>query len=137
MNPTQSLAALLSLCLIAAAPTTRQSRVDFAKSLWEAKLAATGDHPIVAEHYPTEEALVFLTAYDFTRDQRYADAAARQLDYSHSREKDGLFLTTPGTTTRDYQARQTYNLYLAYRILGEGKYLRWSDACAASLLRTI
>lgn len=135
--PTRAILILLPL-LTAAAPTTRPSPVDLAKPLWESKLTAAGDKPIISEYYPTEEALVFLTAYDFTRDPRYAAAAARQLDYAHSRETaDGLFLTTPGTTTRDYQARQTYNFYLAYRILGDGKYLRWSDACAAALLRTI
>ncbi|HZZ43888.1 MAG TPA: hypothetical protein VFE58_13205 [Tepidisphaeraceae bacterium] len=132
-----TITSLLCFLLIGAGPATRQTRLEFAESLWEAKLAATGDKPVVSEYYPTEESLVFLSAYDFTHEPRYAAAAERQLEYAHSREKDGLFLTSSGTTTRDYQARQTYNFYVAYRILGEVKYLRWSDECADALLRVI
>ena len=40
---------------------------------------------------------------------------------------DGILLTFNNETTRDYQARQIYNFYLAYRILGDGRYLRWAD----------
>src|SRR5690349_16530416 len=80
------------------APTTRDARLEFAEQLWEERLTKAGGKPIVAEHYPTEEALVFLTAYDFTRDGRYAKQAAVQLEYAHSRERDGLFLTSAGTT---------------------------------------
>jgi hypothetical protein len=89
------------------------------------------------EHYPTEGALVFLTAYDFTRDPRFAQQAAVQLDYAHAREVNGLIVTGEKTTTRDYQARQIYNFYLAYRVLGDGRYLRWADDCAAAMIRLI
>lgn len=106
-------------------------------SLWEQRLAAAGGKPIVSEYYPTEEALIFLSAYDITRDGRYAKQAAAQLEYAHSREKDGVFVTSEGTTTRDYQARQIYNFYLAYRILADGRYLHWADDCAAAMIRAI
>jgi hypothetical protein len=121
-----------------AAPTTREARIPLAQQRWEQRLARAGGQPIPAPYYPTEEALVFLTAYDFTRDARYAGQAARQLDYCHSRERDGLLLTgADDTTTRDYQARQIYNFYLAYRILGDGKYLRRADGGAQAMLRAI
>src|SRR6188474_2365386 len=93
-------------------------RIELAKKLWAEKLTATNGKAVEAPHYPTEEALVFLSAYDFTREQRYADQAARQLEYSHSREQNGL-LITPHQVTRDYQARQIYNFYLGYRILAD------------------
>jgi hypothetical protein len=120
-----------------AGPTTRESRLAIARELWEAKLKSVGDSHVVAEHYPTEEALPFLSAYAHTRNPRYAAAAARQLEYAHSRDKDGLFLTSDGVANRDYQARQTYNFYVAYRILGDGRYLRWADVGAAAMLKTI
>jgi hypothetical protein len=132
------LAALLLLSsIVTADPTTRESRLTIARGLWEQRLNAAGGKPIVSEYYPTEEALVFLTAYDFTRDARYSAQAVAQLEYSHSRERDGIFLTSDGTTTRDYQARQIYNFYLAYRILGDGRYLRWADAGATAMIRVI
>jgi hypothetical protein len=72
-----------------------------------------------------------------TRDPRYAKQAATQLEYAHARERDGIFVTSEGLTTRDYQARQIYNFYLAYRLLADGKYLRWADDCAAAMVRAI
>jgi len=131
------LMAAASVAAAAAQPTTRESRLAIAKSLWEARLAAVGDAHVASEHYPTEDALVFLSAYAHTRDGRYAAAAARQLDYAHARERDGIFCTSPGLTTRDYQARQIYNFYLAYRTLADGRYLCWADGCAAAMLRAI
>lgn len=128
---------LLVPAIAFAGPTTRQSRLAIAEKLWRERLEAAGGKPLVSEHYPTEETLVFLTAYDFTRDDRYAKQAAIQLDYCHSREKDGLFLTSEGSTTRDYQARHIYNFYLAYRILADGRYLKWADDCAAAMLKVI
>jgi hypothetical protein len=130
------------LCLLlllfpaaAAAQTTRQACLDQAKQRWEQRLAAAGGKPVVTDAYPTEEALVFLSAYSLTRDPRYADQAARQMEYAHSREKDAIVVTHKRQTTRDYQARQIYNFYLAYRLLADGRYLRWADDCAASMLR--
>src|SRR5206468_12896175 len=89
------------------------------------------------EENPTEEGLIFLTAYDFTRAARFARQAAAQLDYCHTREVNGLFVTSARLATRDYQARQIYNFYLAYRILGDGRYIRWADDCAAAMIRCI
>src|SRR5437764_10590429 len=63
--------------------------------------------------------------------------AVVQLDYCHGREVDGLLVTRENLSTRDYQARQIYNFYLAYRILGDGRYLRWADDCAAAMVRLI
>jgi hypothetical protein len=127
----------LLLASSAFAQTTRESRLDVAKKLWEQRLEAPGGKHIVSEYYPTEEALIFLTAYQFTRDERYARQAATQLEYCHSRETDGLFLTSEQKATRDYQARHIYNFYLAYRILADGRYSRWADDCAAAVLRVI
>lgn len=112
-------------------------RLNSARQLWEKQLRDAANKPIVSKFYPTEAALVFLTAYDFTRDARFAMQADVQLEYSHARESEGLLLTSDRTTTRDYQARQIYNFYLAYRILAEGKYLHWADACAAAMIRVI
>jgi len=111
-------------------------RIALAKRLWEQKLAATAARPIPADHYPTEEALVFLSAYDFTRDRRFADQATRQLEYSHQREKNAL-LITPHQVTRDYQARQIYNFYLGYRVLADARFLHWADDAAQAMIHTI
>jgi hypothetical protein len=110
-----------------AAQSTQESRLAIAKTQWEDRLASAGGKPIVADAYPTEEALVFLSAYSLTRDAGYAKQAATQLEYAHSRERDGILLTFKNEATRDYQARQIYNFYLAYRVLGDGRYLRWAD----------
>jgi hypothetical protein len=134
--PIVALATMLLPC-IAAGPTTRDTRLALAKSLWEDRLAKAGGKSIASDCYPTEEALVFLTAFDFTRDARYAQQAATQLNYCHSREIDGLFVTYEKLTTREYQARHIYNFYLAYRILGDGKHLRWADGCAKAMIRTL
>src|ERR1043166_135377 len=79
-----------------------EDRLALARRLWEAELQNTGNAFRPSEYYPTEESLAFLSAYCITRDDRYAAQAARQLDYAHSREKDGLFLTSKNLTTRDY-----------------------------------
>jgi hypothetical protein len=127
----------LSLSATVGAQTTREARLTVVQSRWDERLAATGEKFVVADAYPTEEALVFLSAYSLTRDPRYAEQAARQMNYAHSREKDGILVTFKGVTTRDYQARQIYNFYLAYRLLADGRYLRWADDCAAAMLRAI
>lgn len=122
---------LASTCLAQSNP-----RIELAKKLWEEKLAATGGKFVAQDHYPTEEALVFLSAFDFTRDPKYAKQATRQLEYSHSREQNDL-LITPHQVTRDYQARQIYNFYLGYRMLGDVRFLRWADDCARAMHKTI
>jgi hypothetical protein len=127
----------VSLACSVGAQTTRESRLAIAKPLWAERLAKAGGQHIVADAYPTEEALIFLSAYCVTRDERYAKQAATQLEYCHARERDGVLLTAENETTRDYQARHIYNFYVAYRILGDGRYLRWADACANAMLRAI
>lgn len=127
---------LFLLFALVALSARAETRVDLAKKLWETKLQKTGGKPIPAEHYPTEEALMFLSAYDFTREASYADQSARQLELAHNQTKLGM-LMTPHMATRDYQARQIYNFYLAYRILGDGRYLKWSDEAGAAMLKII
>jgi len=129
-------AAGLMVLTFVASQALANPRVELAKKLWEEKLAASGGKPVAADHYPTEEALVFLSAYDFTREPKYADQATRQLEYSHGREQKGL-LITPHQVTRDYQARQIYNFYLGYRVLADARFLRWADDCARAMLKTI
>ena len=131
------LLAALAAVSTAVAQTTRESRLAAAKARWDARLDQAAGKPIVADAYPTEPALAFLCAYSLTRDPRYAKQAATQLEYAHARERDGILVTSKGETTRDYQARQIYNFYLAYRILGDGRYLRWADDAARAMLRVI
>jgi hypothetical protein len=120
------------------APAARERWLALARPLWEARLAKTGGHHAESSAYPTEPSLVFLTAYDLTRDTRYAEQAARQLDYAHRRATDdGLLLTADGLCGRDYQARQVYNFYVAYRVLADGRYLRWADEAAAAMLKHV
>jgi hypothetical protein len=130
-------AIVLLLATASMAQTPREARLEAARARWEARLAEAGGKAIVADAYPTEQALVFLSAYSVTRDPRYATQAATQLDYCHAREKDGVLLTFNNETTRDYQARHIYNFYLAYRLLGDGRYLRWADDCARAMIRVI
>ena len=118
-------------------PTTLESRVAIARSLWDAELAKTQGKPQTKNQYPTEPAVPFLSAYDFTHEKKFADQAVIQLDYAHSREKNALLITFEGICHRDYQARQIYNFYLAYRILKDPKYLAWADACASAMVKTI
>jgi hypothetical protein len=133
----------LLACLIGAAraaePQTKPAldRPAVARRLWDQALARTGGKPVASDAYPTEPALPFLSAYVWTRQPRYAQQAARQLQAAHARETNGILITAAGTTTRDYQARQIYNFYLAYRVLADGKYLKWADACAQAMLKTI
>jgi hypothetical protein len=131
------IALFITMSFASVVPSTNHTVLTLVKQRWEERLAAAGGKPIVAEHYPTEQALVFLSAYSITRDQRYAAQAALQMEYAHLREKNGVFVTSEQTTTRDYQARQIYNFYLAYRILADGRYLRWADDCAVAMIRVI
>src|SRR4051794_40925277 len=115
------------LACVAAGPTTHESRLAIARKIWDDRLAQTGGKAVVSEYYPTEEALAFLSAWDLTRDEKYATQAKIQLDYAHGREKDALMLISSGVCHRDYQARHVYNFYVAYRILADGKYLKCAD----------
>jgi hypothetical protein len=67
---------ILFTCAAAAAgPTTRESRLTIARQLWEERLTSAGGKTIESEHYPTEEALVFLTAYEVGDDPLHGQQA--------------------------------------------------------------
>jgi hypothetical protein len=128
---------LIGSISISGAGDTPTGRREMVRTLWEKEYERAAQSAPTRSPYPTEAALVFLSAYDFTRDPKFAALAAKLLDYAHSLEKRGMIVTPEGRTTRDYQARQIYNFYLAYRILGDGKYLRWADACAKAMLEIL
>jgi hypothetical protein len=122
----------------ATSPADAQARwLELSKPMWERRLAQAAGKPTASHAYPTEPALVFLTAYSVTRDERYARQAAKQLDYAHDRSVDGLLLTADGLCGRDYQARQVYNFYLAYRVLREAHYLKWAEEATDATLRHV
>jgi hypothetical protein len=85
-------------------------------------------------YYPTEPGIIFLSAWLSTGEAKYKQAAIEQFGFAHSRENaDGLLITEQGFN-RDTQARQIYNFYTAYKLLGDKKYLTWADKCAGGLL---
>jgi hypothetical protein len=123
---------------LAVSQTDARARwLELAKPLWEKRLAQARGRATESAHYPTEPALVFLTAYELTRETRFAEQAKKQLEYAHGRGKDGLLLTPEGVCGRDYQARQIYNFYVAFRILDEEGYLKWADDAASAMLKHI
>jgi hypothetical protein len=135
---------ILTTSAEAAAPPPAVSQADararwleLAKPLWEARLARAAGKPEPSANYPTEPALVFLTAYDLTRETRYAEQAVKQLAYAHDRSVDGLLLASDGLCGRDYQARQIYNFYVAYRILNDERYRKWADDAATAMLKHV
>jgi hypothetical protein len=111
--------------------------MSLAKPLWDQRLAQAGGRVIESKLYPTEPSLVFLTAFDLTREPRYVGQATKQLEYAHDRSVEGLLLTPERLCGRDYQARQIYNLYVAYRILGDARFLKWADGAADAMLKHI
>src|SRR5947208_3674187 len=123
-----------SLAACVGAQDLATARLEQAQKVWATRLEKAGGKPIPQPHYPTEEALMFLSAYDFMREGRYLDQCIRQLEMAHNQTQLGM-VKTPEKATRDYQARQIYNFYVAYRILGEGKYLKWSDEAATAMLK--
>jgi hypothetical protein len=126
--------------LWAAEDGLRADRLRVATAYWERLLAARAGEPDRVPTYPTEPAVPMLSAYALTRREEFAAQAARQLAYAHAQERDGmLVVTSPGFPAghRDAQARQVYNFYLAYRVLADGQYLRWADACAQATLRVL
>jgi hypothetical protein len=138
-TPYLPLIAMLLLAVSGAAAETSTNvteRLTLARKLWDQALERTGGTAVKSDYYPTEPALPFMSAYLFTREQRFADQAARQLELAHNQQINGMILSPLGAT-RDYQARQIYNFYTAYRVFGEGKYLRWADDCAQSMIKII
>src|SRR5437868_1103407 len=84
--------------------------------------------------YPTEAGVTFLSAWLCTGEYAYRAAALSQFEFAHSREnEDGLLIAEKGFC-RDFQARQIYNFFTAYRTLGDRKYLAWADRCARGML---
>ncbi len=133
------LAAMLCVAGVAADDSVREQRLAAARAYWEREYTRVASQPEAAG-YATEAAIPFLSAYAATREARYAEQAARQLDYAHSIENSGMAVLRgreAPTTSRDVQARQIYNFYLGYRILADGRYLRWADACAEAMIETI
>ena len=86
-------------------------------------------------YYPTEPAIILLSAWLCTGGQKYHEAAVLQLDFAHSRENDDGLLITELGFNRDTEARQIYNFYAAYKILGDKKYLTWADKAAQALIK--
>jgi hypothetical protein len=121
---------------VSSLPVAAQDRLEQVKKIWDAKLEKAGGKGIPQPHYPTEEGLMFLSAYDFTHDAKYADQARRQMELAHNQTQMGMVMT-PHKATRDYQARQIYNFWLAYRVLGDEKYLKWADEAAEAMLKVI
>lgn len=85
-------------------------------------------------YYPTEPGIILLSAWLCTGDEKYREASILQFEFAHSRENDDALLITELGFNRDTQARQIYNFYTAYKILGDRKYLSWADKCARGLL---
>lgn len=86
-------------------------------------------------YYPTEPGIVLLSAWIATGEAKYREAAVLQFEFAHSRENDDALLITEQGFNRDTQARQIYNFYAAYRILGDRKYLMWADKGAQALIK--
>ncbi len=135
-SPLRRAIQLLSfISLIAVAPIgLAENPTAVLRAGWEAQFTKVAGKPVEQQHYPTEPALVWLSAYSVTRETKYAEQARRQLDDAHRRETNGILVIYDGTTTRDYQARQIYNYYVGYRILAEPKYLRWAEVCAKAMV---
>jgi hypothetical protein len=127
---------IVFVCVVSCLSVCAQNRLEQIKKVWEARLEKAGGKGIPQPHYPTEEGLIFVSAYDFTRDGKFAEQVVRQMELAHNQTKLDMVMT-PHKATRDYQARQIYNFYLTYRMLGDGKYLRWADDAAAAMLKII
>jgi hypothetical protein len=86
--------------------------------------------------YPSEAATSMLSAYINTGDNRYKEAAIRQLAYGHSHENADHLLVADGYTmiAAHYQARLIIGYYVAYQILNDPVYLDWADAALDGLL---
>ena len=131
--------AMIGATASGAEESRRPERLAIAHAYWEREHERAAGKP-AAGGYPTEPALPFLSAYQLTREARFVSQAERQLAYAHSAERNGL-LAMPRegllVAHRDAQARQICNFYLAYRVLADGRYLRWADTCAKAMMATI
>ncbi|MDI7258429.1 MAG: hypothetical protein QME90_00760 [Thermodesulfobacteriota bacterium] len=90
------------------------------------------------EAYPSEMALALIAAYLITQEPRYALDADRQLTFARGFEDlNHLLVIYPDAypyISRDYIARQIYNLYVAFKIFGNVKYLQWADEEAQAMI---
>lgn len=110
---------------------------DTLRSYWEGYCKSTDGGKKLCSgvpYYPTEQGIVFLSAWLCTGEAKYREAAVLQFDFAHSRENADHLLITEQGFNRDTQARQIYNFYTAYKLLGDRRYLNWADACARGLI---
>ena len=93
--------------------------------------------------YPTEPGIFFLSGWMMTGQPEYLAAARRQFDLSRSWvDENGVFDAGrsghfPQGVSRDATARQIYNSYTAWRVLGDPRMLELADACATGMARHI
>lgn len=116
---------------------SRSKHGDALRGYWENYYKSTDNGKKLRSgipYYPTEPGVVFLSAWLCTGTDKYRQAAILQFDFAHARENsDGLLITELGFN-RDTEARQIYNFYVAYKLLGDKKYLTWADASARGLI---
>jgi hypothetical protein len=125
------------------------TRRDIGIKCWEEFGDAHHWDKIPNPNYPTEPAIAPLSAYGVTKGEKWRDFAVKQLNYAHDElEHDGILrvrptdgqhpdLCKPAYIHRDMQARQIYNYYLAYKILGDEKYYHWAVYCAEQMIRAL
>jgi len=115
----------------------RGKHSDAMRKCWEESYKSSGggkSHRQGIPYYPTEQGIIFLSAWLCTGQEKFRQAAVAQFEFAHSREnEDGLLITEQGFN-RDTQARQIYNFYAAYKILGDVRYLTWAGKCAEALI---
>ena len=123
-----------------AGPGTAHERL-FAR--WLADINARPERDYRDSIYPTEPATFFLSAWMLTGKSDYLQAARRQYDVARSWvNEDGVFDASrsghfPQGFTRDATARQIYNAYTGWRVLGDPALLELADRCAEGMLRHI
>src|SRR6266498_5762032 len=92
---------LISLLFAAEFATAQEHRAtnrEIARQLWERELQKAGGKVVEQPHYPTEPALIWLSAWSVLREPKFADAARRQIEYAHTREKHGIIVAINGVT---------------------------------------
>jgi hypothetical protein len=117
------------------------SHLDIAKKCWK-DFAQQNTPPIARPFCPSEPAVGFLSAYAVTKQPEWSELARKQLEYAAQLEQDGLLLVRKGSSERNYihrdtQARQIYNYYLAFRVLGDPEYYRKAVYCAEQMIRAL
>jgi len=116
---------------------TRSNYADTFRRYWKAydKTSQSGKSFRVGKPpYPTEQGITFLSAWLCTGEDTYRTSAVSQFEFAHPRENDDGLLIAEKGFCRDFQARQIFNFFTAYRILGDRKYLTWADHCAKGMI---